>query len=369
MALLGAGWVAGTCYAPALSEAGLRLAAVADLDRQLAQSLVARLGQGRVAADPAELLTIPSDLVVVATPNGTHAGLSRQALSAGLRVLCEKPLASRRRDVEPLVEPGRGRLFVSCPFRFRPDVRALLALCAGGEIGKLHRLRLSWTRARGIPRPGSWYTNRRLALGGVLIDLGSHLLDLALLLLKTPVARVSAWTKRLHSASREHAISWMEGRPGDGSGLIDVEDQAVALLEFEGGGILELHVSWAGYQPCDRTCIEVEGSAGTAVLETLFGYSAAGPPEPPKLRLETGRDSSVREFAFERSPAADFGAMLRAVLDSEDGSPAVADVTHTLRVVDAVERIYGAALTRPNRRLAVLTGALQQDRAPSPAAR
>lgn len=345
VAILGAGWVVRHCYLPALAAVGARLAAIHDPEPGLAGALVEAAGSGRVAGGVDDLLASEADLVVVATPNHTHAPLSRRALEAGHRVICEKPLALDRAAVEELLPAGRGRLFVSCPFRFRPDVGALLDVFASGELGEVYRLRLSWTRAQGVPRPGSWYTDRARAGGGVLVDLGSHLLDLALRMAPQEVAGVTAWTSYVHAGSVRHAVPWMAGRADDDGGRADVEDQAAALLLLEGGRAIELQVSWAGYRSYDRTRIEIEGSDGRAVLDTLFGYSTLAPPHPPRLTVISRHGREVREIPFQRRPAADFGAMLCA-LGSEE-QPGVCDLDHALRVVDAVERVYDASRKRP----------------------
>lgn len=342
VAILGAGWVSHHCYRPALAEAGLRLSAVADPDQEAARRLVAEAGEGEVVPGAEDLLRCPADLVVIATPNALHAPLSRSALAAGFKVLCEKPLALSRADVEDLLVDGSGRLAASCPYRFREDVQALAGLARRGDLGEIYRVRLSWARARGVPRPGSWYTQRRISGGGVLADLGPHLIDLALLLTGHPrVLEVAAWTGKLLSGSEEYASSWMSASPRRG-GPVDVEDQASLLLKIA-GGVAEIHVSWAGHRGCDRTRIEVEGTKGRAVLKTLLGYSTDGPISPPRLEVFRAGGATSRELRFERRPATDFGRMLRACLEGGSVFPGVATGEQALAVVDVLERAYADA--------------------------
>lgn len=344
VAILGAGWVSHHCYGPALARAGLRLSAVVDPDLEAARRLVVEAGEGEVASEVEDLLRCPVDLVVIATPNALHAPLSRSALDAGFRVLCEKPLALSRADVEDLLTDGSGRLAASCPYRFREDVQALAGLARSGDLGEVYRVRLSWDRARGVPRPGSWYTQRQISGGGVLADLGPHLIDLGLLLMGHPrVLEVDAWTGTILSrSSREYASSWMSASSAQSGGVVDVEDQASLFLKLA-RGVAEIHMSWAGHRGYDRTCLEVEGTRGRAVLNTLLGYSTQGSAAPPRLEVSKEGVITSCEFPFERSPAMDFGRMLRACLDGGSGFPGVATGEQALAVVDVIERAYAAA--------------------------
>ncbi|HEX7243275.1 MAG TPA: Gfo/Idh/MocA family oxidoreductase, partial [Longimicrobiaceae bacterium] len=207
-AIVGAGWVSRHCYVPAFQVAGISLRAVADTDLEAARSL-AELAGGNVCRTLEEMLPGKPDLVVIATPNRLHPAHARQGLLGGGSVLCEKPLALTAREAADLVELGGERLFASTPYRFRDDVATLLDAVRGGAVGEVFRVSLSWTRARGIPRPGSWYTRAETSGGGVLADLGPHLLDLGLLLVgDRDVHGVHAWTagRCVHG---ERAAGWM----------------------------------------------------------------------------------------------------------------------------------------------------------------
>jgi oxidoreductase len=331
-----------------LSKAGLKLAAVMDVNMTAAQQLAGHLGQGCACRNLGELLATDCDLVIVAVPTHMHAALSRQALLAGHRVLCEKPLARSAQEAAMLVGYERGCLHVSTPYRFRDDVRALLDTVLEGHLGTILHVSLSWTRARGIPRPGSWYTSRQLAGGGVLADLGSHLLDLGLLLLgPCRLVAVEASTQRRFLGSRDHAISWMQAAAEDSDHALDVEDQAYASFSFDSGRTLELEASWAGDRPYDSTVVLVQGSLGEARLNGLFGYSTLTSPRPPCLTVRTARETE-QHFPAARDPGVDFGRMLRGLLSSsvsQAHQPASGDHAH--RVTQLIDRAYKAARSGP----------------------
>jgi predicted dehydrogenase len=123
------------------------------------------------------------DAALIATSNTTHADIACHLLEAGIHVLCEKPMATTTADAERMfaaASRGKARLMAGHSRRFNPNLELTKALIAGGRIGALQTI----TAALGSPY-GSWPTRtdfrrqRNLSGGGVLLDLGIHLIDLA----------------------------------------------------------------------------------------------------------------------------------------------------------------------------------------------
>lgn len=320
IAIFGAGWVARHCYGVALRHANLQLSAVYDPDIKAAEDFCNDLQSGTVCHSVDQLLETQPDLVIVATPNYLHTHLSELALRAGCTVLCEKPLATTRATTRQLLDCGNSRLFVSSPNRYRPDFKALLHLIRQGALGSVYRVRLSWERVAGFPRPGSWYTTRQYSQGGVLVDLGSHLLDIGLLILQpsSPVS-VSSWLSSPFSSDPEcHRSTWMLSRNQDSKGNLNVETEASLIVSFTNDAILEVHTAWAGYGDEDRTVIEVEGEDGKATLSTLFGYSSQH-LTPPTLTLWSKNGRQVSQFNFTRRAEEDFGEMMNSIMEPHAG--------------------------------------------------
>jgi predicted dehydrogenase len=202
------------------------------------------------------------DIVSVCVPNYLHAPVTIAALESGKHVLCEKPLARSYAEAESMVvaaERANRVLQVAFNHRARGDVQVLKRYLEGGRLGDLYHVKASWMRRSGIPGIGSWFTNKEMAGGGPLIDLGVHVLDLALFLLGEPrVATVSAAT---------YAKLGPQGRGGyagsdkmmTGSSY-EVEDLATAFIRLSGGATLLLEASWAVY-----------GSAGDDFGVSLYG--------------------------------------------------------------------------------------------------
>jgi predicted dehydrogenase len=186
VALLGYGLAGSVFHAPFIATTpGLRLAVVVtgNAERR-AQALrehpgVIVLGTADDVWDRAAEL----DLVVVATPNSTHVALAQAALDAGLPVVVDKPFARTAAEGRALVETAHERRLMLTVFqnrRWDGGFLTLRRLLAEGRLGRVHRFESRFERWR--PQPGSGWRERAGAAeaGGLLYDLGSHLVDQAL---------------------------------------------------------------------------------------------------------------------------------------------------------------------------------------------
>lgn len=120
------------------------------------------------------------DLVVVASPTGDHVEHVLAALASGVHVLVDKPLAPTTAEAERLVDASLhagGRLTVFQNRRWDPEQLALRTLLASGALGHVHRFERRWERFRPVPQD-RWKENDPDA-GGLLLDLGAHLVDSA----------------------------------------------------------------------------------------------------------------------------------------------------------------------------------------------
>ena len=198
VALVGYGLAGRVFHAPLVAAAaGLELACVVtcDPDRQ-GQARADQPGV-RVVTTTGELLDDPAsfDLLVVAATNDVHAPIARAAVELGKAVVVDKPLAitaAQARDLVESAEAARVPLTVFQNRRWDSDLLTLRRLVAAGTLGTVLRFESRFERWRPQPRKDSW----REALpasagGGLLLDLGSHLVDQALFLFG-PVARIYA---------------------------------------------------------------------------------------------------------------------------------------------------------------------------------
>ncbi|RKE23413.1 Gfo/Idh/MocA family oxidoreductase [Streptomyces sp. TLI_171] len=197
--LIGYGIAGAVFHAPLISTTpGLRLAAVVTSDPVRREQVAERHPQAALFADADALLAaapeLGLDLVVVASPNRTHVPLATAALRAGLPVVVDKPLAGTAAEGEQLAELARERGLLFSVFqnrRWDGDFRTVQQLVASGRLGRVNRFESRFERWRPELK-GGW---RELAdpaeVGGVLYDLGAHLVDQALVLFG-PAVRVYA---------------------------------------------------------------------------------------------------------------------------------------------------------------------------------
>ena len=251
LGIIGAGSVA-RLHAEAAAKADVRVAGICDVDGAKARAL-ADEHAGAVATDSLESLLGRRDIdaVVVAVPNCYHKQVAIDAMRAGKHVLLEKPMAMNVAECDEIiaVTEQTGRL-LQMGFVCRGAPAAVMAhrLAGEGLFGRIYHVKASVYRQRGIPGLGRWFTNRERSGGGALMDVGVHMVDLAMHMTGFPrPARASCvCTAMFGDPVGAYAFEEMWSGPPDATGVFDVEDAATALVRFDGGLSLELNVTWAG---------------------------------------------------------------------------------------------------------------------------
>lgn len=253
--LVGAGAIAQITHLPTYQTLpGAEVVALCDPQKGKVTELAARHRIPFVCTDHRRLLERADvDAVDICTPNAFHAPIAVDALRAGKHVLVEKPIATTSADALRMVEGARSSgkvLMVASTARFRHDSLTLKTFLERRELGDLFYAKTGWLRSRARWSELDWRFDRKVSGGGVLMDSGIQILDLALWLLGFPEPeRVLAFT---------HAPA---GRK--------VEDSAVALVRFRGGLALTLEVNWSMLMNEDFAYLNVYGSEGGALLNPL----------------------------------------------------------------------------------------------------
>lgn len=197
VALVGYGLGGRSFHAPLIAvTSGLRLDAIVTSNPERRRQASAEHPAARLLEDADEIFARPRDfdLVVVTTPNRTHVPLARRALEAGLPVVVDKPLAPAFAQARELCELARKKELLLTVYhnrRFDGDYRTIRRLLRDRALGSVHRFESRFERWRPQLR-GGWRENPDPEeAGGLLYDLGSHLIDQALQLFG-PVADVYA---------------------------------------------------------------------------------------------------------------------------------------------------------------------------------
>lgn len=191
--VVGCGGISTLYQLPALRRcAAAKLVAVVDVDASWAAK-VARRFDAAEAFDDCRRLVGAVDVALVATPNTTHADIVCTLLEQGIHVLCEKPMATTRADVDRMFAAatrGGTRLMAGHCLRFSPNLMLLRQVVLEGRLGRVTEIAagIGGTYDQGSQRT-DFRRQRRLAGGGVLIDLGVHVIDLAIWMLgKAPTS-------------------------------------------------------------------------------------------------------------------------------------------------------------------------------------
>lgn len=259
---VGAGHMAAAHAAAVRARGGAQLVSVFDTRPDQAREFAASWGATGTAASLAELVSNDAvDAVIVCTPPAAHAEATIAALDAGKHVLCEKPFALDLDEAAAMVQAAeRSSGFLACTsarLRCVPAHRAARAIIDTGELGEVYYARFSSWRLRG--RPGhhfapqsSWFLDRSLSGGGVLVDYGVYAIDSVLWMLGDPtVVSVTAQTRR-----------FSEEEPVPAGVVHDVEDHAIVMLQCEGGRSALVEVAWVSNMTPPQSMVVLGTKAG-----------------------------------------------------------------------------------------------------------
>jgi oxidoreductase len=343
--VIGLGWVATEVWLPRLlGHKEFDVTGAVEPAAPVAASARRILGDIPVYRDHREVPNGDAECAFVLTPNHTHAELGEWFLRRGCCVMLEKPSCTRPQEIDRLeraARAGGGCLTMSAAARYRRDIEALRGIVRSGKLGTPRLADLSWVRARGIPRR-PWFTSKSTSGGGVLIDLGWHVLDVAQQLWgEVDVRAAAAMASADFLRHEEWAASW-HGEPSpDAMADLDVEDQLTALVTTDSYA-LRLRFAWASHEDIDRTSIVLHGSDAVAELQTTFGFSPRRVPSP-SLRLK--RFGQIEEVPVQLDQIGDeytrqLDALAAIANDPRSTQHALACARNVLNVVSAC---YAAA--------------------------
>ena len=185
------------------------------------------------------------DVIDVVTPNRFHKGQTIAALRAGKHVLCEKPLALTPREVDAMIaaaEKGRKKLMCAQHQRFMDNSKAMKEYITAKSLGEVYYARAWYNRRRALPTTRGFLLSENSG-GGCCIDVGVHVLDLALHLMDNfePVSVTGVAVTKI--AKQKSAWSEFDWGYYDKRKL-DVEDFAAGMVRFANGAALTLECSF-----------------------------------------------------------------------------------------------------------------------------
>lgn len=276
VAVIGAGAIGADHIQGYQRHPSARVVAVADTSAERAREACEKFNIPEAVSDYRALLRRPDISVVsIALPNYLHAPAALAALAAGKHVMLDKPFATNARDAAKVLEAARRArtvFMVGQNQRFPAERQALKRMVMAGKLGEVYLAEAFWLRRSGIPRIGSWFTQKRYAGGGCTYDIGVHELDLCLHLLGDFDA--AAVSGQVYAKFGNRGLG--EGRWGrsetDPKAPFDVEDFSVAMIRMKSGRTVILRASWAAHLP-----------ANSADGVILYGTRAGARTMPPQI--------------------------------------------------------------------------------------
>jgi predicted dehydrogenase len=194
------------------------------------------------------------DAVIIATPTSTHKDIAIDCLNAGKDVLIEKPMARTYQEAKQIVDAAKKnkrKLMVGMNLRYRPDTMLLRSFINTKEIGEPFYVKCGWIRKQSSNE--KWFTKKEESGGGVIIDLGIHILDLALWLLDYPeISYVSS--QNFHHYTK------------------NVEDTSISCVKCKNSAVINMEVSWSLPVEKDHFFLEVYGTRGSFSINPFRIY-------------------------------------------------------------------------------------------------
>lgn len=265
------------------------------------------------------------DAAFVCVPNSVHERVATDVLERGCAVLLEKPLAHSIESAERIAaaaDDADAFCAVGFTMRFSNLTRRVVALREAGRLGSISHVDVDYLRRDALPGEGrSWFTDPELAGGGVAMDLGVHVIDLALYLLEyPPVLEVTGVTRSEF-------------------GAYDVEDSALALLRCADDRTIAVQTSWRATRSPSQRCVVRGTDAGVEFDVTepdLEVFDARGDGADETISVGVGDMHLAEDRAFlealDGEPTALTGTVddaltvqrvLRAIYDSSERDEAV----------------------------------------------
>ena len=251
--IVGLGWIAQVFHLPILSKLpDVEITSVCDRDKTRARALAEKYGIGRFYTDYNEMLK-KEDLhaVDICTSTDAHKEVSIASMEAKRDVFVEKPIARKLDEAVSIAESvkkNKRKLMVGMNHRFRPDTMMLRSFIDNKELGKVFYAKTGWLKKPSSE--GTWFSQKEMSGGGVILDLGIVMLDLAL------------WMSGYPEVARVNATNYSQ--------KTKVEDSSVAYISMKNGATITIEVSWNFHIENELYYCNIYGDQGSGKINPLM---------------------------------------------------------------------------------------------------
>lgn len=318
--ITGLGGIAQIVHLPILSKMeNVEIAGICDIDKSKTKSIAQKYGIKEAYTSIDEMLNnVEADCLIVTSPTSLHHEHSIKGLKKGLNVLAEKPLARNYAEAAEIVDAAKKAkklLMVGMNHRFLPEVMMQESFVSAGEIGEVFYIKAGYLKKKSTTE--KWSVNKTESGGGVFMDLGIVVLDIALWMMKFPKI------KTVSAVNYNHAFK-------------NVEDSSFVLLRFQNGSTISIEASWSLHRSSDMFYVNVYGKEGSSSINPLRIYKNMHDTLVNVTPVKIEKPANV----FKRTYEYELNNFINSV---QTGKPSLSDGSEALERMKIIDAIYESA--------------------------
>lgn len=291
--VIGAGAIAQVVHLPILKKLPyVDLTAICETDKIKLLNVAGKFNVSKAFTDLQKFFDADEyDAVFILTPTHTHKEIAQSASHYCKNILIEKPIArsaSEAKEICDYLTHQKARVMVGMNMRFRSDAMLLRGLVESGELGDPYLIRTGWFKPMSSMQ--NWFTRKATAGGGVIIDLGISVLDLALWLFNYPAVE-SVTARGFNHATKE------------------IEDTACAFIKTKDKKVLSMEVSWTLNFEKEIFYCNLFGTNGSGFLNPFRVFKSLGEGHVDLTPPSTKRTENLYHKSYENEVKHFFAAV------------------------------------------------------------
>lgn len=318
--ITGLGGIAQIVHLPILSKMdNVVIAGICDIEKSKTRSIAQKYGIKEAYTSIDEMLNnVNADCLIVTSPTSLHHQHALKGLKKGLNVLAEKPLARNYAEAFEIVDAAKKAkklLMVGMNHRFLPEVMMQESFVSAGEIGEVFYVKAGYLKKKSTTE--KWSVNKIESGGGVFMDLGIVVLDIALWMMKFPKV------KTVSAVNYNHAFK-------------NIEDSSFVLLRFQNGSTISIETSWSLHRSTDMFYVNVYGKEGSTSINPLRIYKNMHDTLVNVTPVKIEKPTNV----FKRTYEYELNNFINSV---QAGKPSLSDGSEALERMKIIDAIYESA--------------------------
>lgn len=318
--VIGLGTIAQLVHLPIINKLNnVQLVGLAEINKNRLQSIGEKYPSANRYTDYKEMLGSEKlDAVIITTPTNSHTQIAIDSIKAKTNILIEKPIAlnvTEAKEISAIAKKNKKIAMVGMNLRFRPDAMLMRSLINAGDLGDIFYIKCGWIRKQSSTQ--KWFMKKNEAGGGVVIDLGILLLDLALWMLSDSKVESVSIQKYNHTFK-------------------EIEDTAIGMIRLENSKIINFEVSWKLHTKVDGLSFSVHGTKGMAQLNPLQVYKFIESSSIDISPSKSGSSQGLYRKSYENE-------LKHFIANVRTGIPVISSAEEAVNRMELLEKIYISA--------------------------